>query len=271
MSLTQLDDRINSYKKMIIPLIITFGAIITATVAWIQWSEQKQKAKENKTLNEENSNLLNRIANLASNSNVQLSKSNKQLTDLSGKLMMANDQIRRLQNETINNITGGDNKPIITINIAEDIENQKYQDVTFWVNNKGKYPIKNIELTINDHYANVTKVNWQKRDKTNIESNVESVNPENKDYSDVFVSKGDLPKGSMKTLYSTKFISDLKYVSYFFKIQWQNGIYNGKIAFERLEGKRDYKAYVIGAWDNDSDLKDVIIYSPTKYNNTPHN
>jgi hypothetical protein len=243
--------------------ILTQGATFYNGYTAIQDKEISEsvkvvKERENKVLSDSLRISQNKIISLQ---NDLLDTTNRiLLTSLNSNQLQK--KINGLQSELYNQVTGGDNRPVIGINICEDIRNDKNQIVRFTVFNQGKYPVKNLEFKIDDDNRAAKKVNFQKRTPTGVSEDVELDGSETK----IEIFKGDIPPATYKDLYETKFISDLKYVVYFFEVQWQNGFYNGKIAFEKVEGTRDYKAYVIGAWDNThQNIKGVIVYFPTKY------
>ncbi|MBC7391476.1 MAG: hypothetical protein H7329_19920 [Opitutaceae bacterium] len=219
-------------KAMLLPIVITIGALITVAAAWIQWSEEAKDKEENERLNRENKVLLSKIIENS--------------------------------NETIKNLTGDDNFPVIYISICEDIRNSKLQIVKFSVGNIGKYPFKKIEFEMKDEWKYAFKVNFQKKDpQGHIDMDVllsESAKT-------IQMSKDNIiPNAISKDIYETQFISDLTFLHYFFEVRWENGQYTGKIAFEKLPGSRAYTIDVVDAWTPQSvHLPNVIKYNPTQY------
>jgi len=153
---------------------------------------------------------------------------------------LLHSKLHKSSDEIYNQLTGGNNIPIIFITVSEDIFDSTYQIVDFMVVNRGKYTFKRVDFEMEDDWPEVQKI---------------AVTNEN-------IGARSLPR----SLYKTKFASSLRHQGYFFEVRWENGQYHGKISFEKPEGSRAYIARVKDAWDsNVNHLPDAIKYIPTNY------
>lgn len=250
-------------SNMMLPLFITLGAILTAGGGWIQWTSDNKNRIANDSLNTQNKKLLTEIAELSKESNNNSIKSQEELRNVNHKLFQSQEIINEFRLETINTITGGNNMPIVIVTIMEDLS-EKYFTVNFTVLNKGKYPLKNIELIMHDRYGSITKVMSQTSDGKGIEGQYLYDNTIRQILDESKSNVGDLLPYRIKTLYDSKFIHALKYVTYDFTIQWENGIYQGVIAGNQDENKH-FIVTVSKAWNNNGRLKDVIQINEVHY------
>jgi hypothetical protein len=219
---------INKSKHMITFWLALIGSVIVVTSAYID-AINKIKEREQALRNEEK-------------------RSNEYA------------EIIRANNEIINNLNGGNNMPFIFFAAMPSIYDTNYYEVEFRASNNGKYPIKNLQFQIHDYFGAVAKVIKQEGNFGSFSGEYEFVEKQHFENYDKNINVGDLPIHSFsKEIYKTKFIIDLKFISYNFTIQWQNGEYYGKISGERTEDKRNFIVKIAEVWGNGSEkIKDLI-------------
>ena len=248
---------------MLLPIILTFGALLTVASAWYQWSRENEKKIANDQLNKDNKELLIKIAELSEESNNHSKKSQNELQDVNAKLFEAQETINNFRLETINNLTGGNNIPIMCVTIMEDIRNDKFITADFKILNKGKFPLKNIEFNMDDTVGAIIKTVHKKGNDKDFEEYIFDMKLK-KELEEIKINAGDIMPIKIKNLYTTKFISEVKSITYNFTLQWQNGFYNGTITGYIDESKK-FHATASKAWNNEGKVENVIQITDVKY------
>jgi hypothetical protein len=237
---------LSSLKKMKpIDSMLLFGilgTICTAIAIFYTWRQNKLSSeKSTQTLTnttellQENKNLKEQVEN-QSNKIDQLRRENNKL---SSKLMDKSLDI-------YNNLTGNEEKPIIVVNstkviVSPDKSIPRYFMIQFSIENKGKFPMRNMRIRINDiwgremilygvkHFVDGASIGFGVRDKESEYKNFES-NPS--------FDIGTLSPNVSTLLYRTTFSPEsMLQVNYNVELIWDGGYLYHFITF-KTEGER---------------------------------
>lgn len=116
----------NKIKLMILPLLLTFGSIITIAYVWAKYIDDNKKSQTlrekeliNDSLAKENKELLKKVSETTESSYNQLEQSSKKISEINQDLVNAKDVINQLKSETVEELKGGD-IPFAFVNLGGD-------------------------------------------------------------------------------------------------------------------------------------------------------
>lgn len=240
--------------------ITIVGGIVTAIGTYLQ---NKSSSERNNRI-ETGVNEGNKIGRGTSADVISLTH---QLSKAYENLDGANSEIKNLQNQLKNEITGGDSKPILKIYItplmAHDQPNIKYSIVFFDVENHSDYSIHNLKATVSDFGGYWTLTHGIKHFRTELGSGsglpsqdeIRNYSPE-KQFNDI----GSLAKNAKHPLYTTTYSPDLSgsnKFNYVVKLKWYNGTFTYYIH--------------LAINDNKAEIEEIeLVYNGVKINHKDH-
>jgi hypothetical protein len=218
-------------------VVVIVGAILALYSGIHSWKDNKETKKENKILSDSLFRTQSRLENIA---RLQLDTA-LSILSLTHDLNMAQSQLtdaqRRMidfQKYSLEQITGGQNKPIVFFE-----QSPKYSS-EINLGNAGKNYIRNI-----DAYIKIK--NW-KIDSTSSTVNVYDVEACGSFESWLFVENSDntkhiniinLEPGGQRVLYKQTLPQDIAIIHYLVNVVWNNGAYEAQIT-GRVYNKRFY-------------------------------
>lgn len=238
-----MDDLMN---KINLPLCLGILAGILAIIgAFSQWREKKDASIKSKVAQDSLKNLQEKIlinTEALSEAYKENARLQAVLNSKSDHILGSTNELKDLykenavlQEELKNQITGGENKPVLLIRThpGSDPPLGQYYVTNFDIGNNGKYPLHNLRVTVMDFYGpafeRVVKV---KRDRMGNETvitkpdDVPVLYSNNKEF-----DLGTLNTGQQYPVYSSvyQYLGNEFYPFYTVVISWNNGNAAGAI------------------------------------------
>ncbi|NCD71145.1 hypothetical protein [Mucilaginibacter agri] len=223
---------LKSAKQMIPFLFIVFGSLITVCAAYYDYQQklndkQDELNKERKR-NEEYRSIISKSNDIISNNNHIIAtqdtviETTTKIIDLQNELDRKNSMIQLLQNNTLENVTGGKSVPFILFVVFDKAISMEWGNPT-------NLPIRNVEINISR--------NLDKGDSDYERDSAQNINvPLDVKAVSKYFSYGpkDLPLQFSEQLLSETF--DANYtINLSFTVRWLNGFYSGllRCAFDK--------------------------------------
>jgi cell division protein FtsL len=187
-------------RQMITFIFIIAGSLITVVAAFFEYknniAEKQQELKIERKRTTEYETIINEQRTVIDTT--------QKIIELQNELNKKNDEIQKLQNITINNITGGKNIPKLIIAIGGG------HFINVRILNDSEFPVRNVNITfsrvIEDMFVGSQS------------SNPESI----KNFS---YNLGDISIGGHTLFINDYYINVFDKLSYWYEVRWQNGIY----------------------------------------------
>ncbi|RQO75256.1 hypothetical protein DBR43_07810 [Pedobacter sp. KBW06] len=196
-------------------------------------------------------------------------KLSQQIIDSAGKTLQgyikldkANSTIIDLQNSTLLEINGGNNRPILLCgySISYGLEmgkTDKRNYINFGLKNSGKSNLKNVQFVVRDIYKKFNKIQKSNEfgdiqaigENENIMYHYDSnvllldINQSSKDIEKVDVA--NLDRNKLKTVYETTIPNNGNLYHYVANVEWSNGSYTAKISLKEFDSVYYYRRYEI--------------------------
>jgi hypothetical protein len=246
-------------KSMIPLLCIITGSLITVIAAFCDYKQkltdkQEQLIRERKRKrSDEYSKIIEKSNDILQKNNVIITKqetvigSSKKIIDLQNELSKKNDLVQELQNNTLNNITGGNNIPRLWIQLVGG----KY--IHAEVVNYGEFPLRNVTVQLSQLFLDDIHM------------------PNAEDFSDISDESaksdssfkiGDIPLNSNSVFISSQYTTQKNRVHYYYEVRWLNGSYSGEaISVVDSAGKVTFKRNNIYQYSKGLNLERVVQFN----------
>jgi hypothetical protein len=210
-------------KMASIFLVSAAIAILSILSAYLQFQKDKNNdAEKLKAANDLNA-AYNKLQDKSDQLQIQSAKiidSTGKITQLQNELIGANEKIEKLQEEVINQVTGGK----VELEVLPSIPIQRPNTIGFALKNNGKYPVSDITITL-----------W---DQTLFKKNMELYSGDMMDAKDNSTVKlspiNSLASGDVHwDIYTAKFPIENKKVVFSLMVKWRNGGFLYHCTFER--------------------------------------
>jgi hypothetical protein len=201
-----------------------FAGLIAVATSLASWSEKKKQARESEL------NKLRAEKAQADIKTLQLENLNK-----ADELLRAYKKISDLQDELKNEITGGNNKPILRLTtsklILDNRSGKKYFILFFDILNSGKYALQNMRATVYDNWGGPMLKFGVKHFRDGLSfGTMQPTSDEISHYNPThhFDNIGAVPPNNTYPLYTTTFseeLSNLDNPGYTVETKWYNGAF----------------------------------------------
>jgi cell division protein FtsL len=154
-------------KNMITFICICIGAIITIIAAFVDYrnklAEERQNLIKERQRSDEYKNIVNKSNNIIESQRSVINATEK-ITQLQTELDLKNKKIQELQNQTLDNITGGESYSMLLITY-ENKENTLGR-LSFELGPNCKHPLQHVQSRIVDLNDNSVEFNFDVIQKT---------------------------------------------------------------------------------------------------------
>lgn len=218
-------------RKMSLTNVIIICTVIAGTfaltVAILQIIKQINDAKANTIVAQKNEAKQKEISDLQFkllNHSDDIIKTQQTVLELQKEINEKNKKIQELQNETLNNVTGGKSVPTLKFRVRGPI------GISIAISNLTGFPIRNISIQfdriVQDYFTYDSSGTGH------------SDNPYA--YKSIDLDIGDLPIDFTKTIYDEVYPERIDNFEYLYRVRWLNGYYSGKFMVVKAKN-RDFK------------------------------
>lgn len=229
-------------KQMISFICILIGSLITIIAAFFEYKnkleEKEESLKIEQKRNAEYESIIRKNNDIIIGQTVAINASSK-IIELQNELNQKNNQLQKLQNITLNAISGGKSVPKILIIVTSF-------GMRFNIINDSNLPVRNVTIGVKrrvyDYYLDRNTLGPQIPNSKDAIKNVE-------------FSVGDLQINSNREIYNEEFIKQYYDFLYTYKVKWENGYYISEFNFKVVNNKYIIENQNISVYSEGLNLK----------------